>query len=628
MFNLEEELKNLPEQPGVYIMHDKDDVIIYVGKAKVLKNRVRQYFQKNKNHTPKVLAMVANVAYFEYIVTDSEMEALVLECNLIKKHRPKYNILLKDDKQYPYIKVSINKTYPRIYMSRNLKNDGAKYFGPYTGMQTVRNTIDIVQKIFKPPTCSRKFPEDIGKGRPCLNYHINNCFAPCIAGKVSRDEYRKIFFEICSFLEGNHTELLAKMNEEMRAASANLEFEKAAILRDKIEAVKRFEEKQKIVNTEKQIDADIIASAVLNTRTFVEIFFVRNGKIIGRSSYKIDDTRYMSGGEVLADFIKQFYTENTNIPSEILTEYEIEDKELLSGWLSERKGKKVYVSAPKRGEKKQLVSMVHKNAEIAAENYRINNLKYAESKSKISTEIAKKLSLESIPARIESYDISNISGSDNVASMVVFVNGKPSKKDYRHFKIKSVEGANDYLAMQEVIYRRFRHAHDEQMQIEKGEISEDDAKFLPMPDLILLDGGKGHLSSVLEIMETIDVEIPVFGMVKDDKHRTRGLLARDGEILLSPLDSVFKFITQVQDEVHKSAITFHRKQRSKSMTKSELDDIPGIGGVKKKRLMEKFKSVDNIKKADIVDIGSVIDKKAAKAVFDYFKENNNVQTEN
>lgn len=628
MFNLEEELKNLPDRPGVYIMHDKDDTIIYVGKAKVLKNRVRQYFQKNKNHTPKVLAMVANIAYFEYIVTDSEIEALVLECNLIKKHRPKYNILLKDDKQYPYIKISINESYPRIFMTRTLRNDGAKYFGPYSGMQTVRNTIDIVQKIFKPPTCSRKFPEDIGKGRPCLNYHINNCFAPCIAGRISRDEYRRIFFEICSFLEGDHSGLLAAMHDEMKQASQNLEFEKAAVLRDKIEAVRHFEEKQKIVNTDRQIDADIIASAVLNTHTFAEIFFVRKGKIIGRSSYKIDDTQYMSAGEVLSDFIKQFYAENSNIPSEILTEHDIDDAQLLSGWLSERKGRKVSLVTPKRGEKKHLVSMVHKNAEVAAESYRINNLKYSETKNRILSDIAKKLSLESIPKRIESYDISNISGSDNVASMVVFVNGKPSKKDYRYFKIKSVEGSNDYLAMQEIIYRRFRHAHDEQQKIENGEMNENEAKFLPLPDLILLDGGKGHLSAVNEIMSAIDAEVPVFGMVKDNKHRTRGLISDDGEIELSPLDSVFKFITQVQDEVHRSAITYHRKLRSKSMIKSELDAISGIGDVKKKKLMEKFGSVENIKKAGLTELEQVIDKKAALAVFDYFKEKHDVQTEN
>lgn len=626
MFNLEEELKNLPELPGVYIMHNSDDEIIYVGKAKILKNRVRQYFQTNKSHSQKVLAMVSNIAYFEYIVTDSEVEALVLECNLIKKHRPKYNILLKDDKQYPYIKVSINEDYPKIYMTRTLKKDGAKYFGPYTGMQPVRTALEIVQKIFKPPLCSRKFPEDIGKGRPCLNYHINNCFAPCIKGKVSRDEYRQIFFDICSFLEGNHKKLLEEMHSEMLDASKNMEFEKAAALRDKIEAVRRFEEKQKIINTGHQIDTDIIASARLGCKSFIEVFFVRSGKISGHVNYRIEETADIDDGEVLSDFTKQFYTETDNIPKEILVEFEINDSDVISAWLTEKKSGKVNIISPKKGEKKQLVAMVHKNAEIAAENYRINNLKYNESKNKISEEIAKKLSMEKVPVRIESYDISNISGSDNVASMVVFVNGKPSKKDYRQFKIKSFEGANDYLAMQEVIYRRFRHAAEEEKQIDEGKLSVGEAKFLPLPDLILLDGGKGHISAVAEIMEAIDCDVPVYGMVKDGKHRTRGLLSEKGEIELSPLDSVFKFITRLQDEVHRSAISYHRKLRSKNLTKSELDGIKGVGEVKKAQLLKHFASVDNIKRASFEELCAAVDKRTAADVKAYFEENNNVQT--
>ncbi len=620
MFNLEEELKNLPELPGVYIMHNSDDEIIYVGKAKVLKNRVRQYFQSNKGHTQKVIAMVSNIAYFEYIVTDSEVEALVLECNLIKKHRPKYNILLKDDKQYPYIKVSINEEYPKIFMTRTLKKDGAKYFGPYTGMQPVRTALEIVQKIFKPPLCARRFPEDIGKGRPCLNHHINNCFAPCISGNVSRDEYRKVFFNICQFLEGNHTELLNQMQTEMLSASKNMEFEKAAALRDKIEAVKRFEEKQKIINTGHQTDLDIIASARLGNKSFVEVFFVRGGKISGHVNYRIEETQYTDDGEVLSDFIEQFYAEKDNIPKEILTEFNIYNNDVISAWLTEKRGSKVSLITPQRGERKQLVNMVHKNAEIAAENYRINNLKYTESKNKISEEIAKKLSMEKVPVRIESYDISNISGSDNVASMVVFINGKPSKKDYRHFKIKSFDGANDYLAMQEVIYRRFRHAAEEENEIDDGTLKREDARFLPLPDLILLDGGKGHLSSVMEIMEAIGADVPVYGMVKDQKHRTRGLLSQNGEIELSPLDSVFKFITRVQDEVHRSAITYHRKLRSKALTKSELDDIKGVGEVKKSQLLKHFGSVEKIKNASLEEISLAVDKKTAAAVWEYFKE--------
>ena len=620
MFSIEEELKNLPASPGVYIMHNSDGDIIYVGKAKVLKNRVRQYFQQNKNHSPKVLAMVSNIAYFEYIVTDTEIEALVLECNLIKKHKPKYNILLKDDKHYPYIKVTINEEYPRIFMSRTLKNDGAKYFGPYAGMQTVKGTIDIVQKIFKPPLCRRKFPEDIGKGRPCLNYHIDKCFAPCISGKVSKEEYRQVFFDICSFLEGNHSDLLAELTDQMQNASKNTEFEKAAALRDKISAIKHFEEKQKIINADKQTDTDIIAFCASQNRIFIEIFFVRMGRITGRKSYRIDDTKNLDISEVLSDFIKQYYIDSEGIPNEILLQEKASDLDLISDWLSGKKGKKISISIPKKGSKKSLVDMVHKNAEISAENYRLSGLKLFETKNKVLTELAKKLKLEKPPVRIESYDISNIQGADNVASMVVFTGGKPSKKDYRNFKIKSFDGANDYLAMQEVVYRRLRHAKEEELKIEKGELSAENAKFLPYPDLILLDGGKGHISAVSQILETMDLEIPVFGMVKDSRHRTRGLLSREGEISLLPTDTIFKFITNVQDEVHKSAISYHRKKRSENLTKSELDEIKGVGKTKKSKLLSYFKSVEKIKNADFEELIKVVDKNTAKNIYDYFNK--------
>ena len=621
MFDIEEELKNLPASPGVYLMHNADGEIIYVGKAKILKNRVRQYFQNSKNHSPKVLAMVSNIAYFEYIVTDTEIEALVLECNLIKKHKPKYNILLKDDKQYPYIKVTINEEYPRIFMSRDLKNDGAKYFGPYSGMQTVKGTIDIVQKIFKPPLCTRTFPQDIGKGRPCLNYHIDRCFAPCIYGRVSRDEYRKVFFDICSFLEGNHSSLVSELTDEMKKASKNMEFEKAAQIRDKISAIRNFEEKQKIINADKQTDTDIIAFSVFGDKTFVEIFFVRAGRITGRKSYRIDDTGNLDTKEVLSDFVKQYYSDSESIPNELLLQDKAQDIDLISDWLSAKKGKKVSILVPQKGDKKNLVDMVRKNAEISAENYQLAGLKLFGSKNKVLSELAKKLKLEKPPLRIECYDISNIQGADNVASMVVFKDGKPSKKDYRNFKIKSLEGANDYLAMQEVIYRRFRHAKEEEAQIENGELAMENAKFLPYPDLILLDGGKGHISAVLQIMETMDIEIPVFGMVKDNRHRTRGLLSDMGEVSLSPADGIYKFITNVQDEVHKSAVSYHRQKRSERLKKSELDEIKGVGKVKKSKLLAHFKSVDNIKNASLSELCGVIDKNTAKNIYDYFDKN-------
>lgn len=617
MFDLEEELKNLPSDPGVYLMHDDTDTIIYVGKAKVLKNRVRQYFQKNSNHTPKVLAMVSNIAYFEYIVTDSETEALALECNLIKKYRPKYNILLKDDKHYPYIKVTINEDYPKVLKVRKLQKDGAKYYGPYVCGATIKNTLEIIQKLFTPPTCRRKFPQDIGKGRPCLNYHINNCFAPC-TGNVTKDEYRRVFFDICRFLDGNHKGLIESLTEEMKEASKKLEFEKAAMLRDKINAITDIEERQKIINTAKQSDKDVIAAALGENIAFCEVFFIRSGKVLGRESYKIDNTHNSTESDVLTDFVKQFYQNSDYIPEEILTEHEIDDVDAISEWLRSRKHKKVTVASPKRGEKLELVRMVRKNADIALENYKIKVMKEREKNTLLET-MQQTLGLDVLPNRIEAYDISNISGTDNVGGMVVFENGKPAKRKYRIFKIKSFEGADDYAAMKEVIYRRFRHALEEEEKIKNGEMKRNDAKFLPLPDLILLDGGKGHLNVILELMEMMDSDIPVFGMVKNDRHRTRGLVSRDGELEISPASAIFKLITFIQDEVHKTAIEYHRKLHGK--IESELDKISGIGEKRRKALLTNFGSVDKIKEADIDELLKVkeMDRKSAEAVYEYFK---------
>lgn len=616
MFDWEEELKNLPEQPGVYLMHDKDGTIIYVGKAKILKNRVRQYFRKNSNHTPKVLAMVANVEYFEYIVTDSETEALALECNLIKKHRPKYNILLKDDKHYPYLKVTINEPYPRILKVRKIIKDGAKYYGPYMGAGTLKNTLEIVQKLFKPPTCHRKFPQDIKKGRPCLNYHINTCFAPC-TGKVSKDEYRQVFFGICRFLDGSHKELVAELEEQMKTASKNLEFEKAAALRDKIRSINEIENKQKAINTEKQNDKDIIALAAEDNLAFCEVFFVRNGKMTGRESYKIDNTSSCKPQEIMTDFVKQFYSASTDIPDEILTEYEIDDCDAISGWLRERKGKKVVVASPKRGEKLDLVKMVEKNAVTALANHKIKLLKEKE-KSGVLEDMRTALGLQFTPKRIEAYDISNIQGEDNVGGMVVFENGRPAKRKYRIFKIKSFEGADDYAAMREVIYRRFRHALEEEEQIDSGTLNIRDAKFLPLPDLILLDGGKGHLNTIKELMSMMDSNVPVFGMVKNDKHRTRGLVSENGEIAVNPSSALFKLITFIQDEVHNTAITYHRKLHSK--IESELENISGIGEKRRNILLTSYESIDKIKEAAVNELAQLkgMDKKSAQSVYDYF----------
>jgi len=575
MFDLKEELKNLPEQPGVYLMHDASDTIIYVGKAKILKNRVRQYFQSNSSHTPKVRAMVSHIAYFEYIVTDSEVEALVLECNLIKKYRPKYNVLLKDDKQYPYLKVTINENYPRIVKTRVLKNDGAKYFGPYMGVNTIKNTLEIIRKIFKPPTCTRKFPQDIKKGRPCLNYHIKNCFAPCM-GTVSEDEYRQVFYEICAFLEGDHKKLLSELEDEMKKAAANFEYEKAAELRDKIKSVEALSQKQKIVNSDSQTDLDIIAVSVVDTKAFCEIFFVRMGKIIGRENFRIDQVDDTPPQQIVSDFIKQFYVSKTDVPPLVLTEYEIEDLETISQWLAKKRGRRVEILSPKKGEKRKLMLMVKKNAELAAGNWKISKMKELEKNNSLS-ELAKLLGLEKIPERIEAYDISNISGSDNVSGMVVFEKGKPAPSKYRKFKIKTVEGSDDYLSMQETLYRRFRHALEEEELIDKGELSLNNAKFLPYPGMILIDGGKGHLNAAKEILEQMEIDIPTFGMVKDDKHRTRALVSQDGEVGISRISGVFNLITRIQDEVHRYAISYHRALRKKESVKSELDNIKGIG---------------------------------------------------
>lgn len=618
-FDFDTALKNLPASPGVYLMHNKNDEVIYVGKAKVLKNRVRQYFQNSANHTPKVRAMVGNIAYFEYIVTDTEAEALALECNLIKKYKPKYNILLKDDKQYPYIKVTINEPYPKVLKTRILKKDGAKYYGPYVGPGTIKNTMDIIRKLFKPPQCHRKFPDDIGKGRPCLNYHINACFAPC-TGKVGKDEYRQVYFEICRFLDGKSDGLLKELTEQMKEASANLQFEKAAELRDKIRAINEIESKQKIVNADKQADHDVIAIAKDDKFAFCEVFFVRGGKIIGRESYKINNAESSQCTEILTDFVKQFYESVEYIPPEILTEYEIDDRDVIEEWLRMIKKKKVVITAPKRGEKHHLMEMVHKNAQTALDNHKVKILKEKE-KNTVLELLKDAAGLEKTPMRIEAFDISNIQGADNVGGMVVFENGKPEKRKYRRFKIKSFEGADDYAAMREVIYRRIQHGREEEFLIENGKLNRHEAKFLPMPDLILLDGGKGHLSTVTELLEMIEVDIPCFGMVKDNRHRTRGLVGNDGEIELSPTGVVFKLLTYIQDEVHDTAIEYHRKLHGKIT--SELEEIPGIGEKRRKELLTKFGSVDKIKEAELDELADVegMNQKAAEAVYTWFRKN-------
>ena len=617
MFDFEEEINRLPLKPGVYLMRNKENEVIYVGKAKILKNRVTQYFRKNSNHTPKVLVMVSQVASFEYIITDSEREALALECNLIKKYKPKYNILLKDDKQYPYIKVSINEPYPRVMMTRKPADDGAKYFGPYMGKGTIKNTLDIIQTLFKPPTCKRRFPQDIKKGRPCLNYHINNCIAPC-TGNISKEEYRKVFFEICRFLEGKYSDLVRDLTDEMMAASKNMQYERAAILRDRINSIREVVDRQKITDASHNNDTDVISVALEDNIAFVETFFIRSGKVIGREHYKIDNVRDSSENEIITDFIKQFYAECDFIPNEILTEYEPLEKELLMTWLRDLKNRKVLITTPKIGEKAKLVAMVKINAEKALSNYKLNQLKIKEN-SGVLEMLKEMLKLDKIPSRIEAYDISNISGSDNVAAMTVFEYGRPAKRKYRQFKIKTVDGADDYASMREVIYRRFRHGMEEEEKIANGEMNVRDAKFLPYPDLILLDGGRGHLATICELMEMIDNNTPVFGMVKNNKHRTRALVGVDGEVDISAAPPVFKLITRIQDEVHDTAISYFRKVHNK--IDSELTKISGIGEKRRLALLTKYGNIDKIKEAQVDELMEVesMDQKSAENVYNYFR---------
>lgn len=617
MFNLEEELKNLPDQPGVYIMHDANDTVIYVGKAKILKNRVRQYFRSTDKHTPKVRVMVSKISYFEYIVTGTEKEALVLECNLIKKYRPRYNVLLKDDKNYPYIKVNMQDDYPSIRITRTLKDDGAKYFGPYIGKGTAKTNIDVIQKIFKPPLCGKKFPEDIGKTRPCLNFHIKNCIAPC-TGNISREDYREIFENICDFLAGGHDKLIKDMTKKMMDLSEDMEYEKAAVIRDRINAIKTLDEKQRIIDSDKQSDMDVIDTAIFDNKAFLEIFFVRSGKIMGRESFRLDDAEDKK--QALLEYVKQFYSRALFIPREILLGADIEDKELIEEWLTELKGKKVTISVPVRGKKADLVRFAAKNVEQAISNYKIMKLREQE-KYNNGEELAKVLGLLKPVKRIEAYDISNISGTDNVAGMVVFENGKPLKSAYRKFKIKSFEGADDYSAMREVIYRRFRNALEEEEMLENGVIDEKDIKFLPLPDVIFVDGGKGHINAVKSMLEEIEFSVPVYGMVKNDKHKTRGLLDEDGEAEINMTSSLFNFITRIQDEVHRYAITYHRNVRTASAIRSVLDNIVGVGEKKRVLLFEKFGSIDSIAAATIDELKDAgIDAKTAENIVEFFNK--------
>lgn len=621
MFNIEEELKKLPAKPGVYIMRDKHDTIIYVGKAISLKNRVRQYFQSSRNLMPKIVKMVSKIDHFEYIITDSEVEALVLESNLIKEHMPRYNTMLKDDKGYPYIKVTVQEAYPRVMMTRQVKKDKAKYFGPYTSVLAVKDTLDLLRKIYQIRSCNRNLPRDIGKERACLYYHIKQCSGPC-QGYISEEEYKKSVDQIIEFLNGNFNEVLSMLENKMMNASENMEFEEAAGYRDLMTSVKQMAQKQKITNMSNQEDKDIIAFARAGDEAVVQVFFIRNGKLIGREHYHLTGVENDTREGIMTSFVKQFYAGTPFIPRELLLQEELEEPELITEWLSAKRGQKVYIHVPKKGEKEKLVELAEKNASLVLQQDS-EKIKKEEQRTKgAMKEIENLLGLDSIK-RIESFDISNINGFESVGSMVVYENGKPKRNDYRKFKIKWVTGSDDYASMNEVLTRRFIHGKREKAELLEKNIDLEHGSFTRFPDLIMMDGGRGQVNIALKVMEELQLTIPVCGMVKDDNHRTRGLYFNNIEIPIDRNSEGFKLITRIQDETHRFAIEYHRSLRSKGQVHSILDDIPGIGQKRRKELMKNFLSLDEIKEATIEQLSIVptMNERAAKQVYDFFHNN-------
>lgn len=616
LLRIKEKLKNLPMSPGVYLMKNQNGDIIYVGKSKVLKSRVSSYFINSKSHTVKTRKMVDNVYDFDYMLTDSEVEALILECNLIKKHMPKYNILLKDDKQYPYIKITVKEPFPRIFLTRRLERDGSKYFGPYMSAGNTKETLELIKKIFKIRTCNKVLPRDIGKDRPCLYYHIGQCSAPC-DGKISQEEYSELFNKISAVLGGDYSVIENILTEKMYKASDNLEFEKAAGYRDSIAHLKALDEKQKIISTNDD-NRDIIGVFSDERDCCVQVFYMRGGKMLGSENYVFENFED-SVDSLISGFLKQFYFSSTSIPKEILIPVEIEDSAEISAWLSERSGHKITVRTPKRGDKAHTIAMVNKNAEESLRAHRFKRDREQTDQNAVLKELKDLLDLEETPFRIESYDISNISGVQSVGVCVVYDKAQPKKSAYRKFNIKTVEGANDYESTREVIYRRITRAYKEEDAIKDGTLDETKAKFLPLPDLILLDGGKGHVSAVKELFETMGEEIPVFGMVKDDRHRTSALTDETHEFDIDRDGELFKFLTRVQEEVHRFAITAFRKKHEKASVRSELDNIKGVGPAKRNKLLLAFSSIDKIKSASLEELSCAVDKGTAKNVYEYFR---------
>lgn len=618
-FNFEEELKKLPRKPGVYIMRDDKDVILYVGKAINLHNRVRSYFRENIGRGPAIDQMVSLIARFEYIVTDSELEALVLENNLIKENSPKYNTLLKDDKTYPYIKVTVGEDYPRILFSRTMKKDKSRYFGPYTSAAAVKDTIELLNKLYQLRTCNRVLPRDIGIERPCLNYHIKQCLAPC-QGYVSKEEYRQQVAGALEFLNGNYSPILKDLEEKMNKAAEAMEFEDAARYRDLLSSVRQVSQKQKITEGVGE-DKDILALYQDETEAVVQVFFVRDGKLIGREHYYMTHVPENNKPAILQDFVKQFYAGTPFIPRELMLQYEIEDAELIEKWLSERKGSRVYLKVPKIGSKEKLVELAAQNAKLILSQDR-EKLKREEGRTIGAVkEISDLLKLPlSGPARMEAYDISNINGFENVGSMVVYEKGKPKRSDYRKFKIKSVSGPDDYACMREVLTRRFRHGMEESRELEEQEMDQEYGSFTKFPDLILMDGGRGQVNIALSVLEELGIDIPVCGMVKDDNHRTRGLYYHNIELPIDTHSEGFKLITRIQDEAHRFAIEYHRSLRSKTQVKSVLDDIPGVGPARRKALMRHFKSLEEIRQATVEELMEIpeMNERTAQEIVAFF----------
>ena len=621
MFDFEYHIKNLPDKPGVYLMKNFLGEVIYVGKAKVLKNRVKSYFQKSKNHSEKVKVMVKNIAEFEYIVTDSEMEALILECNLIKKYSPKYNILLKDDKFYPFIKITVNDDYPRVFVTRRFAKDGSKYFGPYTNGSAVYETLDLIYKIFPLRNCKLVIKENGEKVRPCLNYHIKKCLGPC-GGHISKEEYGKMINDIIDILSGKETYITKMLKSDMEKAAEELEFEKAASLRDKILSINAIAEKQKIFKT-MEGDEDFINIEQDEKDSCIQVFFSRDGKVIGREHFIFENTANESIGEIIEDFIGSFYGGTAKIPKTIYVP-QIDNFDLMEEYLTIKRGAKVWIKVPQKGQKKEMLEMVKNNARITLEKFKDKYLKDKEINRISLLELQDLLELEECPQRIEAYDISNIQGVDSVGTMIVFEEGRAKNSDYRRFKIKTVKGANDYDSMREILTRRFNHGLDEIKAIQQRDLKLSAGKFSTFPDLIMMDGGKGQVNVALEVLQSLNIDIPVCGLVKDDKHQTRGIIYNNNELIINKGSNLMQLIRRIQDEVHRFAITYHRSLRDKRTLHSVLDDIPDVGEKRRRALLMKFGSVDNIKKASMQELLETqsIDKKSAESIYNYFNGNN------